>query len=200
MSTGRCLALACGLLLSLSAVAADRIVVGSKIFTEGYVLGELAAQTLEASNPGVPVVRKLGMGSTGVLFESLNSGAIDVYSDYTGTLAAAILKNPQLRAMADVRSALLKTGIVISDPARLRQYLRAGRTRGVCQARGPAHHRRPGPAACDAARRFQLRIHGSAGTAIPGWPSATAWDWIRRTSAAWNTASPTRPSTRARSM
>jgi osmoprotectant transport system permease protein len=116
MSLCRGLILACALLLSVSAAAADRIVVGSKIFTEGYVLGELAAQTLAASKPGVPVERKLGMGSTGILFQSLNSGAIDVYSDYTGTLAEAILKQPQLRSVADIRAALLKKGIVISEP------------------------------------------------------------------------------------
>ncbi|HEV2701137.1 MAG TPA: glycine betaine ABC transporter substrate-binding protein [Steroidobacteraceae bacterium] len=104
------------LLLSARAMAADSIVVGSKIFTEGYVLGELAAQTLEASRPPVPVVRKLGMGSTGILFQSLNSGAIDVYSDYTGTLAEAILKNPNLKSVPAIRAALLKMGIVISAP------------------------------------------------------------------------------------
>ena len=116
MRAQRCLALACGMLLSLAAVAADRIVVGSKIFTEGYVLGELAAQTLEASRPGVPVLRKLGMGSTGILFQSLDSGAIDVYSDYTGTLAEAVLRNPLLRSVADIHAALLRRGIVISEP------------------------------------------------------------------------------------
>ena len=98
------------------AAAAGQIVVGSKIFTEGYVLGELAAQTLEASHPDEPVVRRLGMGSTGILFESLNSGAIDVYPDYTGTLAQALLKDPQLRSVADLHAALLKMGIVISGP------------------------------------------------------------------------------------
>ena len=62
------------------------------------------------------MVRKLGMGSTGILFQSLNSGAIDVYSDYTGTLAEAILKNPQLRSVPDIRAALVQMGIVISEP------------------------------------------------------------------------------------
>ena len=71
-------------------MAADKpIVVGSKIFTEGYILGEVAAQVIEASAPPVPVTRKLGMGSTGILFEALKTGAIDVYPDYTGTLACA---------------------------------------------------------------------------------------------------------------
>ncbi len=60
--------------LGANAYSAPAIVVGSKIFTEGYVLGELAAQTIEASSPPVPVTRKLGMGSTGILFASLSSG------------------------------------------------------------------------------------------------------------------------------
>jgi osmoprotectant transport system permease protein len=116
MKTCAWLGLLFGIALATTSVAADSIVVGSKIFTEGYVLGEIAAQTLEASRPAVPVIRKLGMGSTGILFTSLNSGAIDVYSDYTGTLAEAILKNPQLRSVSDIRAALLKMGIVISEP------------------------------------------------------------------------------------
>lgn len=111
-----CLGLLCLALHSGAALAADHIVVGSKIFTEGYVLGELAAQTMEATRPPVPVVRKLGMGSTGILFQALNSGAIDVYSDYTGTLAEAILKNPGLKSLAEIRAALLQMGIVISAP------------------------------------------------------------------------------------
>src|SRR5258708_9139852 len=62
--------------------AAQSIVVGSKAFTEGYVLGEIAAQAIEASGQG-PVTRKLGMGSTGIVFEALKSRSIDVDSDYT---------------------------------------------------------------------------------------------------------------------
>ena len=92
------------------------IVVGSKIFTEGYVLGELAAQAIEASSPPVPVTRTLGMGSTGILFESLSTGAIDVYADYTGTLTEAIIKNPQLKSQREIQEALGKLGLVMSNP------------------------------------------------------------------------------------
>lgn len=116
MKAGAWLGVLLATFLAPGALAADKIVVGSKIFTEGYVLAEIAAQTLEASRPPVPIVRKLGMGSTGILFESLHSGAIDVYSDYTGTLAEAILKAPQLRSVAQIHAALLKMGIVISEP------------------------------------------------------------------------------------
>jgi osmoprotectant transport system permease protein len=102
--------------LLAKAHSAPAIVVGSKIFTEGYILGELAAQTIEASSPPVPVTRKLGMGSTGILFESLTSGAIDVYADYTGTLTEAIIKNPQLKSQQEIQDALSKLNLVMSEP------------------------------------------------------------------------------------
>src|SRR3954447_14192144 len=111
-----CLATLLGVLASGTARSAQSIVVGSKIFTEGYVLGELAAQTLEASSAPVPVTRKLGMGSTGILFQSLSTGAIDVYADYTGTLTEAIIKDPQLKSLEQIQAALLKMGLVMSGP------------------------------------------------------------------------------------
>jgi osmoprotectant transport system permease protein len=101
--------------LSYGALAGDQIVVGSKIFTESYILGETAAQIIEGSSR-VPVNRKLGLGSTGVLFESLKSGGIDVYPDYTGTLAETILKKPELKSIDEIRSALAPLGLTISGP------------------------------------------------------------------------------------
>jgi osmoprotectant transport system permease protein len=92
---------------------AGHVVVGSKAFTEGYVMGEIAAQVLESA--GVKVERKLGMGSTGILFQALKSGAIDVYPDYTGTLSEAILKRPDLKSVADIQQAMLGLGLVASD-------------------------------------------------------------------------------------
>lgn len=116
MSKGTWAILAVIGLLATPAAAADHIVVGSKIFTEGYVLGEIAAQSMEASAPPVPVERKFGMGSTGILYTALQSGAIDVYADYTGTLAQAILKQPDLKSLGQLQSELGKVGIVISGP------------------------------------------------------------------------------------
>jgi len=107
------IALVLGASLCGAAFAADTIVIGGKIFTESYVLGEMAAQTIEASSK-VPVTRKLGMGSTGILFEALKSGAIDVYPDYTGTLAEAILKRPDLKSLDEIREALSALGLTIS--------------------------------------------------------------------------------------
>jgi osmoprotectant transport system permease protein len=67
-----------------------RIVVGSKDFTEQFVLAELYAQALEAK--GFPVERKLGLGATAVADAALRSGRIDVYPEYTGTALTAVLK------------------------------------------------------------------------------------------------------------
>ena len=115
MRSAALIAVLFGSLFSFRSFAADTIVVGSKIFTEGYILGEIAAQAIESSSH-VPVNRKLGMGSTGILFEALKKGAIDVYPDYTGTLAEAILKRPDLKSLKDIQEALLKMGLVISAP------------------------------------------------------------------------------------
>jgi osmoprotectant transport system permease protein len=102
-----------GIFACCRAFAADPIVIGGKIFTESYVLGEIAAQSIETSSQ-VPVTRKLGMGSTGILFEALKSGAIDVYPDYSGTLAEAILKRPELKSLDEIRQALSGLGLTIS--------------------------------------------------------------------------------------
>ncbi len=100
---------------AFSASPAARVVVGSKIFTEGYILGEIAAQAIEAHTAS-KVTRRLGMGSTGILFESLRTGAIDVYADYTGTLSEAILKNPELKTLEEIQRGLTPLGMMISKP------------------------------------------------------------------------------------
>src|ERR1700731_4281515 len=113
MKRGSIFVVLAGALLCGASLAADGIVIGGKIFTESYVLGEIAAQSIESSST-VPVTRKLGMGSTGILFEALKSGAIDVYPDYTGTLAEAILKKPDLKSIEDIRERLSAMGLTIS--------------------------------------------------------------------------------------
>lgn len=74
----------------LESVPTPQITVGSKNFNEGYLLGEIIAQVLELE--GFAVERKFGLGGTMVCYEALVNGAIDVYVEYTGTLAEAILK------------------------------------------------------------------------------------------------------------
>jgi osmoprotectant transport system permease protein len=79
-----------GLVVWLAAGAAAAATVGSKRFTESYILGEIVAQTLVKA--GVPAEHKAGLGNTGIVEQALSSGAIDVYPEYTGTIVREILK------------------------------------------------------------------------------------------------------------
>lgn len=81
------------LLLASPALAADRVVVGSKNFEESRLLGEVFAQLLE-SRTDLDVERRLGLAGTQVCFEALKTGAIDVYPEYTGTGLVSILNEP----------------------------------------------------------------------------------------------------------
>ena len=76
-------------LLGATAVA-QPVQVGSKKFTESYVLGEIAKRALEQD--GTPAEHRQGMGGTIILWEALRSGQIDAYPEYTGTIAEEILK------------------------------------------------------------------------------------------------------------
>ncbi|MDQ6808924.1 MAG: ABC transporter permease subunit [Verrucomicrobiota bacterium] len=83
--------LACMLLLGLATVhAADPIIIGSKKFTESYVLSEIAKRSI--MDAGVPVEHRQGMGGTIILWEALRTGQISAYPEYTGTIGEEILK------------------------------------------------------------------------------------------------------------
>jgi len=112
MST-RCLALIVGLMTATTlAPAADgRLTVGSKRFTESYILGEIVAQT---AAPHATVEHRQGLGNTAVVFEALKAGAIDVYPDYFGTIDAEILKHPAPTDLATIRRELAPMGLGVA--------------------------------------------------------------------------------------
>lgn len=87
-------------------------VVGSKTFTESYILAEIMARKLEQI-PGISVVRKFGLGGTGIAFEALLKGEVDFYIEYTGTIRDAILKSKSKNE--DLVSQLKARGLVISQ-------------------------------------------------------------------------------------
>ena len=100
-------------LICFSASAADQVVIGSKKFTESYVLGEIAKRAfIEA---GIPAEHRQGMGGTIILWEALRGGQIDVYPEYTGTIAQEILKNDRTSSLAEIRSSLEKFAIGITQ-------------------------------------------------------------------------------------
>lgn len=68
--------------------------VGSKDFTEEFIVGNMYALMLE--NAGIPVERKLNLGGTPVLQQALQSDQVDLYPEYTGTGLLTVLKLPTL--------------------------------------------------------------------------------------------------------
>ena len=69
----------------------DRIVVGSKNFTESFVLGELIAQQIE-THTNLKVERRFYLAGTYICQQAILAGRIDIYPEYTGTALTAILK------------------------------------------------------------------------------------------------------------
>jgi osmoprotectant transport system permease protein len=74
--------------LALAPAAWAEVRVGSKAFTEGVILGELATQALRAG--GVAATHRRQLGGTQILWRALLAGEIDVYAEYTGTLSEEI--------------------------------------------------------------------------------------------------------------
>lgn len=81
------------------AATGERIVVGSKNFTESYLLAEIASQLLESR--GFEVDRRTGLGGTKICFDALTRGEIDFYPEYSGTIRAAILNVDNNLAIAE---------------------------------------------------------------------------------------------------
>jgi osmoprotectant transport system substrate-binding protein len=85
---GKSLAVLAGLMLGLAVSAGsaeamgDKIVVASKIDTEGALLGNMIAQVLE--HAGLPVENKVSLGPTKIVRTAILSGDIDIYPEYTG--------------------------------------------------------------------------------------------------------------------
>ena len=99
----------------LAAWAADArevIVLGSKKFTESYVLAEIAKRSLEEA--GFQVENRQGMGGTIILWEALRQGSIAAYPEYTGTIQEEILKRSMAASIGELRKQLAKYGVGVT--------------------------------------------------------------------------------------
>ena len=99
-------------LLTTFSASAEPVIIGSKKFTESYVLAEIAKQSLE--NADIKAEHRQGMGGTIILWEALRGGGIDVYPEYTGTIAEEMLKQPGA-SIAQIRNALSAQGIAMTN-------------------------------------------------------------------------------------
>ena len=93
---------------------ASTVRVGSKAFTESYVLAEIALRALQ--NEGLDAAHRPGMGGTIILWQALRSGGIDAYPDYTGTINEQILGATGPLTRAEMAEALADHGVAMTPP------------------------------------------------------------------------------------
>ena len=98
-----------------SSAQGDTLRIGSKRFTESYILAEVLAQTAAPHTRTAPVVRQ-GLGNTAIVYEALRSGAIDVYAEYTGTVALEILQGSATMTRAEMNARLARLGLGVAVP------------------------------------------------------------------------------------
>src|SRR5438552_13966079 len=98
------------LLIALPAQA-DTLRIGSKRFPESYILGEVLRRTIEGK---IPVEHRPGLGNTGIVFAALKAGSIDLYPEYTGTIAREILRVDGNPGIEDLNAALAPQGLGVA--------------------------------------------------------------------------------------
>ncbi|MFV0313916.1 MAG: glycine betaine ABC transporter substrate-binding protein [Anaerotignum sp.] len=77
------------------------ISVASKDYTEQAILGNLVSDLIE-DRTDITVNRKLELGSSQVCFGALQTGDVDLYIDYSGTVYTDVLKYPPITDMQEV--------------------------------------------------------------------------------------------------
>ena len=95
-----------------AAIASDPVLIGSKKFTESYVLAEIAKRAI--GKTGVSVEHRQGMGGTIILWQALRGDQISAYPEYTGTIAEEILKVAPSTPANELREQLAKFGVGMS--------------------------------------------------------------------------------------
>jgi len=119
--------------------AGNAIRIGSKNFTEEFVIAEIYAQALESK--GLKVDRsKFDLGSTQIAMAALEHGDIDLYPEYTGTMLIDVLHHAPLRdpkAIFDVvSSSMMKRGIAVLAPSPMNDSQALATTQAIAKKFG----------------------------------------------------------------
>lgn len=161
------------------AAAADggTLHVGSKRFTESYILGEILTQS---AAPQTKAEHRQGLGNTAIVLGALKAGEIDVYPEYLGTIDSEILKHATPATLAQIRAELATMGLGVAVPLGFNNTY-ALAMRAAARADGNEAGRAPRPAGAaaapirslgDLARHPELKFglsHEFIGRA-DGWP------------------------------
>lgn len=143
----------------------DRLVVGSKNFTEQVVLGELIAQHLEART-GLRVDRRFYLSGTYICHQAVLAGRIDLYVEYTGTALTAILKESPPGGPEEVYERVKEEyarrfGLVMAEPLGFENTF-------AIVVRG------------EDARRLNLKTLSEAAAHTPGWRAGFGYEFMER--------------------
>lgn len=110
----RALALALSGATVAAAMAQPALQVGSKRFTESYLLAAVVTETLR--DAGVAAVHRPGLGNTAVLEQALASGSIDVYPEYSGTIVRELLGREGRPTLDELNAWLAPRGLKAGVP------------------------------------------------------------------------------------
>ena len=160
-----CLVVTAMLFCSCASSHPDRIVVGSKNFTESLILGELLAQQIEA-NTHLKVERRFYLAGTYICQQALLAGRIDLYPEYTGTALTAILKQKVGGDPADVYRRVkneyeARFGLSLSPPFGFNDTF-------AMEIRG------------DEARRLGVKTLSQAAAFAPHWRAGFGYEFMER--------------------
>jgi osmoprotectant transport system substrate-binding protein len=160
-----CLALATLLLPSCAPSHSDRVVVGSKNFTESLMLGELVAQQIEA-HTHLKVERRFYLAGTYICQQALLAGRIDTYPEYTGTALTAILKQQVGGDKAEVYQRVkseyeARLGLTLAPPFGFNDTF-------AMEIRG------------EDARRLNLKTLSQAAAFAPQWRAGFGYEFMER--------------------
>ncbi len=152
-------------MLSCGPARKDRIVVGTKNFTEQLILGELLAQQIE-NHTHLPVERRFFLAGTYICQQAILGGRIDIYPEYTGTALTAVLKEKLGSGAAQIYDR------VKSEYAR-RFHLTVGPALGfddtfAMEIRG------------DDARTLHLKTLSQATASAPRWRAGFGYEFMER--------------------
>ena len=102
-------------LLSVTpAYATEQILhIGSKRFTESYILGEILRQKTAVL---MKAEHHQGLGNTAVVLAALQAGSIDVYPEYTGTINFEVLKHTNPTPLPQMQRELAQLGLAMAVP------------------------------------------------------------------------------------
>jgi len=144
---------------------ANRIVVGSKNFTEQLILGELFAQIIEARTH-LPVERRFYLAGTFICHQAILAGRIDIYPEYAGTALTAVLKQQPSGDKKDVYRRVkqgyeTKFGLSVGPPLGFDDTF-------AMVIRG------------DDARRLHLKTLSEAAAFTPKWRAGFGYEFMER--------------------